>query len=188
MGERVFRGDGWYELTARRDGDVDADRTRDFDTLREAEALVTEVADLAAGLDALRSVVGRVDLAADLSTLTDEAVKARAAWGLYDRELYADGRRRDTPGGGGGGNPTPGPKTDPPPPPTDQKTWIEIHLKNTDGVPLRGERYRLKLPDNTVREGSTNDAGAVFIEDIDPGLCELTFPDLDRRAFTRTEG
>ena len=188
MSERVLRGDIWCEIAARRDGDVDSGRARDFDTLREAEALVSELADLPEGLAVVRAAVGRVDLAADLSPVTDEALRERAAWALYDRELYVDGRRRDTPGGGGGGQPKPGPKTDPPPPPTDQKTWIEVHLKNTDGVPLRGERYKLKLPDNTVREGSTNDAGAVFIEDIDPGLCELTFPDLDRRAFTRTEG
>lgn len=186
MAERFLLGDRWCELSTRNDAEHTDSHKQDFDGVTAARAWLDALGNVPNGMEILRTVSQRVDLAADLSTLTDEALLQRVAWQLVDRELYADGRLRDTPGGGGGGdNPTPGPRTDPPPPLVENDTWIEIHLKTTDNRPLPGERYTLKLADGSVREGTTNSAGAVRIEGIDPGICELKFPDLDRRESTR---
>lgn len=77
-----------------------------------------------------------------------------------------------------------------PPPAKDAKkavetTWIEIRLIGEDKKPIPGERYRIELPDGSVREGSLNDKGAARVEGIDPGQCEVTFPALDKEAWVK---
>lgn len=65
------------------------------------------------------------------------------------------------------------------PPPKKEKTWIEVRLVDSSGKPVAGAAYKLKLTDGRVEEGSLDGNGAVRVEDIDPGICQITFPELD---------
>ncbi|MEP0842703.1 MAG: type VI secretion system tip protein VgrG, partial [Phycisphaerae bacterium] len=61
-----------------------------------------------------------------------------------------------------------------------EKHWIGIRLFDDNGAPLAGERYVVLLPDGThVARGSTDVNGEAEIRGIDPGNCQVTFPDLD---------
>lgn len=62
-------------------------------------------------------------------------------------------------------------------------TWIEIQLLGEDDQPIPGERYRITLPDRTVREGTLDGQGLARVEGIEPGECEVTFPQLDEEAW-----
>lgn len=64
-------------------------------------------------------------------------------------------------------------------------TWIEVELVGEDDKPVAGERYRLTLSTGRVLEGSLNAQGRVRIERMVPGTCDLTFPRLDREAWSR---
>lgn len=63
--------------------------------------------------------------------------------------------------------------------PDPEKDWIELHLVDDFDQPLAGEKYRLKLADGSVREGRLDASGRARIDGIDPGVCEVTLPDLD---------
>ncbi len=64
-------------------------------------------------------------------------------------------------------------------PPSEQKTWVAFRMVDEAGKPVVGEKFRLKLPDGTLREGLTNMNGEVRVDGIDPGTCQLSFPDID---------
>jgi type VI secretion system secreted protein VgrG len=65
-----------------------------------------------------------------------------------------------------------------------KKHWIEIELVNEDGDAVPGERYRITLPDGTtVADGTLDDKGWARVDHIDPGTCQVTFPNLDREAW-----
>lgn len=83
-------------------------------------------------------------------------------------------------------------ETEPPPPveavvaPPVETTWVEIQLVDLAGQPVPNERYRLTLPDGTVKEGRTNYRGRARYNEIEtPGACTVEFPDLDRDAWGR---
>jgi len=63
------------------------------------------------------------------------------------------------------------------------RTWIEIQLIGEDGQPRPGERYRILLPDGSASEGTLDGDGLARVDDIDPGTCVVTFPDLDKDAW-----
>ncbi len=68
----------------------------------------------------------------------------------------------------------------------DKKSWIEIKLVDEEGNPVPGERYRVTLPDgSTLAEGTLDEKGFTRIDNIDPGTCKITFPDLDASAWRR---
>lgn len=58
------------------------------------------------------------------------------------------------------------------------RAWIGVRLLDDGGEPVKGERYTLKLPDSKVEEGVLDEYGTVYYGDLDPGSCELSFPDL----------
>jgi type VI secretion system secreted protein VgrG len=70
-------------------------------------------------------------------------------------------------------------------PHNDKKTsWIEIELRDDDGDPVAGEKYRVTLTDGTtLAEGTTDDKGFARVGNIDPGNCKVTFPNLDGEAW-----
>jgi hypothetical protein len=82
----------------------------------------------------------------------------------------------------------PAPRQTPAPPPKpsagpkeDKKTWIAIRLvdESDPPKPMAFKRYRVELPDASVREGKLDSNGEARFVDIDPGTCKVTFPDQD---------
>jgi hypothetical protein len=63
------------------------------------------------------------------------------------------------------------------------KTQIEIVMIGDDGRPVPNVRYAVKLPDGALREGTLDAAGRARIDDVDPGECSVSFPDLDGAAW-----
>jgi type VI secretion system secreted protein VgrG len=64
-----------------------------------------------------------------------------------------------------------------------KKSWIEIQLVDEDGKPVAGEPYRVTLPDGTVADGTLDNKGFARIDHIDPGSCQVTFPNMDQEAW-----
>jgi hypothetical protein len=64
------------------------------------------------------------------------------------------------------------------------KTWITVRLLDDADPPrpVANARYRITLPDDTVREGRLDAHGVAHFEGLDPGMCEVTFPDFDSRT------
>ena len=61
-------------------------------------------------------------------------------------------------------------------------------MVDEDDQPVSGERYRITLPDGTaVDQGTTDSNGMAKITGIDPGTCQITFPDLDKDAWEKIE-
>jgi hypothetical protein len=65
-----------------------------------------------------------------------------------------------------------------------EKTWIAVRLVDITGRPVPHERYRIVLPDRSVQEGSLDEAGHALVEQINPGQCDISFPDLDARDWS----
>jgi hypothetical protein len=63
-------------------------------------------------------------------------------------------------------------------------TWIEIELVDSQNRPVRNERFRMELPGGEFYEGTTDNRGSARIEGIDPGVCELNFPERDMREWS----
>jgi len=60
----------------------------------------------------------------------------------------------------------------------EEKTFVAIELKNEDGSPRAGAKYRVTLPDGAGEEGFLDLDGKARVEGVDPGSCKITFPDL----------
>ena len=72
--------------------------------------------------------------------------------------------------------------TTPPPelPPIEQATdWIAFVLTDEQGNPVAGERYQVRLPNGTVREGQLDTQGQARLEGMVSGSYALSFPNLD---------
>jgi len=65
------------------------------------------------------------------------------------------------------------------------KSWVEINLKDAKGDPVAGERYRIKLPDGSVQEGSLDAFGHAEYYEINRGTCEVSFPELDDEEWVK---
>lgn len=66
-----------------------------------------------------------------------------------------------------------------------EKTWIEIELVDEADEPVPGEKYRITLPDGRVASGTLDKNGFARVSGIDPGTCQITFPDLDKDAWEK---
>ena len=65
------------------------------------------------------------------------------------------------------------------------KTWIEVCLVDMEDNPVGGKHYIIKTPSGAVEEGNLDSNGRVRLNNIDPGTCMISFPDLDRDAWER---
>ena len=59
-----------------------------------------------------------------------------------------------------------------------EKTWVEFQLIDDNGDPVANAVYMATLPDGSIMEGSLDDEGLVRFEEIDPGQCQFTFPEI----------
>jgi hypothetical protein len=57
-------------------------------------------------------------------------------------------------------------------------SWIEILLVDHAGQPVPNQPYRIKLPDGSTDEGRLDDFGHAEYYGINPGSCEISFPEL----------
>lgn len=65
----------------------------------------------------------------------------------------------------------------------DKTHWIEVELLDEAGKPVAGERVQITLPDGSISGGTTDEKGLLKVTNIDPGNCQITFPDLDEKAW-----
>ena len=65
-----------------------------------------------------------------------------------------------------------------------KKSWIEIQLNDDEGKPVPGEAYKVTLPDGTtIADGTLDEKGFARVDNIDPGTCKVTFPNLDKDSW-----
>lgn len=65
-------------------------------------------------------------------------------------------------------------------------SWVEVKLKDEQGNPVPGEKYRITLPDgSTLAEGTLDENGYAKVDNIDPGNCKITFPNRDGRSWKK---
>ncbi len=88
------------------------------------------------------------------------------------------------------GSPSPSPASDAPthdanaPDNVSKRHFIEIQLNDKDGNPVPGEAYKITLPDGTtVADGTLDEKGHARVDNIDPGTCQVTFPNLDKDSW-----
>jgi hypothetical protein len=62
--------------------------------------------------------------------------------------------------------------------------WIEIELVDDSGTPVADEMYLVELPDGSKLTGRTDANGRARVDDVDPGTAKVSFPDLDKSAYT----
>lgn len=68
----------------------------------------------------------------------------------------------------------------------EEKTaWIEIELVDEEDEPVPSEKYEIKLPDGSVAKGTLDGDGFARVDGIEPGTCEITFPNLDKEAWEK---
>jgi hypothetical protein len=77
----------------------------------------------------------------------------------------------------------PAPPKPAPPRATKPRTWIAIELVDDKDKPIPNERFRIELPDGSYAEGRLDGAGKARLNDIDPGTCQVTFPDMDGKEW-----
>lgn len=68
---------------------------------------------------------------------------------------------------------------------TEPKTWIEIELLDMADQPVPNIRYVIELADGSARTGTLDQRGRARVDGIDPGQCNVRFPDFDQDAWER---
>ena len=67
------------------------------------------------------------------------------------------------------------------------RSWIAIQLIGEDDAPIPSEKYAVLLPGGTIREGTLDAQGMARVDDIPSGVCSVSFPNLDKDAWTPVE-
>lgn len=68
--------------------------------------------------------------------------------------------------------------------PPEEQTWLAIELKDEEGKPVPSARYVVTLPDGSTREGTLNKNGYARVDGVNPGQCQVTFPELDGQSWS----
>ena len=58
-------------------------------------------------------------------------------------------------------------------------------MVDEEGSPVPDQRYRIKFPDGTVKEGRLDSRGRARYDPVAPGKCEICFPDIDQEAWEK---
>jgi len=66
-----------------------------------------------------------------------------------------------------------------------ETTWIEIEMVDEADMPVAGERYEIKQGDKVIRTGTLDANGFAHIDGVEPGTCDICFPNLDMAAWER---
>jgi hypothetical protein len=66
-----------------------------------------------------------------------------------------------------------------------KKSWIEINLRDMEGKPVPGKRFRIRMPDASIQEGILDEFGHAEYYNINAGTCQVSFPDYDAEAWER---
>ncbi|MDE1947448.1 MAG: hypothetical protein KGL43_10475 [Burkholderiales bacterium] len=61
--------------------------------------------------------------------------------------------------------------------------WIEFELVDPDGNPVPGEPYRIRLPDQSLRIGTTDANGKVRFEPIVAGQATICYTGFDTQEW-----
>jgi len=64
-----------------------------------------------------------------------------------------------------------------------EKHWVAIELVDEDGVGVAGISYSIVTPDSQVYTGVTDANGSARVDNIPPGQCQISFPDLDKDVY-----
>ncbi|MEO8380911.1 MAG: hypothetical protein ABI779_14700 [Acidobacteriota bacterium] len=67
------------------------------------------------------------------------------------------------------------------------RSWIEIQLIGEDDKPIPDESYAVELPGGKVITGTLDAQGTARVSSIPGGTCKVSFPDLDKDAWTPVE-
>ena len=67
------------------------------------------------------------------------------------------------------------------------RTWIAIELVGEDDQPIPSVAYAVTLPGGTVKEGKLDAKGSVEFLQVPPGVCKVSFPELDQEAWVGVE-
>jgi hypothetical protein len=63
-------------------------------------------------------------------------------------------------------------------------SWIEVRLVDGDRKPVAGQKYRIKLPDSSIKEGTLDEDGKARFDGIPPGQCQVCFPEIHGPEWT----
>jgi hypothetical protein len=61
--------------------------------------------------------------------------------------------------------------------------WIEFELVDAEGRPVPGEPFRIRLPDQSLRTGRTDQAGKVRFECITAGEAKVCYTGFDTKEW-----
>lgn len=64
------------------------------------------------------------------------------------------------------------------------RTWIEVQLLDDNDQPVAGAEYAITLPGGKVVQGWLDETGVARLEGIPPGVCQVSFPKLDKDTWT----
>lgn len=161
--------------------------TTTFDRWLKDAATARRLADMLSSVTALPAR-GALENKRWLSARLDEAFRKGRLVLLQPEEEVVTAPAAS---GGGAGSQNQSNAAPPPVPPrggagagaAPTKTWIEFKLVDNNDKPIPNERYKVKLTDGTISEGHLSAGGTVRFANIDPGNCDISFPDLDAKDW-----
>lgn len=66
----------------------------------------------------------------------------------------------------------------------DTQSWIEVRLVDQKGEPIPGERFEVRLPDQSLQRGTLDSQGSVRFEAIVAGQASIAFPGIEAEEWT----
>jgi hypothetical protein len=64
-----------------------------------------------------------------------------------------------------------------------ETSWIAFEVVDAEGYPAKGEKYKVELPDGSIREGWLGSNGSAHLANIPKGTCKISFPNLDSEVW-----